>query len=231
MSINRRRFLTGSLQAGAVLVGAPLLASPLFAESNPGQRPILLLHSAGNFPVASAIQRTWRAMGVPVAASLMLDEELLFDTVALRRALRDAKGMRLVGVMDACSDTLLGEAIRDVGGTLLLRGTHAHSATVSLHVLQTATMAQGCGAAMATALEANGEPFSLGESAYSGAGTTDMAPAMTLPSGDWSMTLGAALALVAAGTWQPAARLAPVRSSACQGANTHASCISLIADI
>ena len=212
MSVGRRRFLQGSVSAGAVLLAAPagLFAGPA-AFPAPWYRiaaavhPILLLRSPDDEPFALPAQRTAQRCGVASIGSLVLAEELVGSPGALRTALGAHRGATLVGLMDDRAATLLEETVRDLGGSVCCRGQHRgmlRDGAASRHAFMTTAATRGIGNTLAGTLRADEAAFLVREHALcedrAGAGQVD-----SLPDAPWPAVLGVSYALMAAGLWIP----------------------------
>ncbi len=212
MSAGRRRFLQGSVSAGAVLLAAPagLFASqaacpaPAYPIAAAGH-PILLLRSPDDEPFALPAQQTARRCGVTSIGSLVLAEKFVGSTAALRAALGAHRGTTLIGLMDDRSATLLEETVRDLDGSVCCRGQHRgmlRDGAASRHAFMTTAATRGIGNALAGTLRADEAAFLVREHAWcedrAEAGQVD-----SLPDAPWPAVLGVSYALMAAGLWIP----------------------------
>ncbi|MFO1265404.1 MAG: hypothetical protein U1F67_00530 [Rubrivivax sp.] len=216
MSLDRRRFLQGCTGAGLLATSAALGAQPLAmlaAPPAPGARalprPLVLLRAGGDEHFARAVLRATRPASGTEIESLTLDPAQVRAPGALRAALVARSGATLVGLLDDCTHTLVEEALRDLGASLLCRGQHHGSpsgAAGSRHLFTTTARTAGVGAALAGALAADGRAYLVREQSLSPA----------VPGADafgrrldprWPVALGDAYARIASGRWDP--RLAP----------------------
>ena len=165
MSVRRRSFLQGSLSASVLLLAAPagLLMSKEAAAGVPARssaadaRRILLLRSAGDDAFARPALQIALRNGFSPVESLVLSERLVGSPGAVTNVLSQYRGARLIGIMDDCTHTLLEEALRDLGGSVLCRGHHRgllHEAAASRHAFMTTGATRGIGSALARALTA-----------------------------------------------------------------------------
>ncbi|MEN5107307.1 hypothetical protein ABE521_00390 [Pseudomonas sp. TWI672] len=201
MNISRRGLLRASFQTTLVAASSSALASPLLSNiSQPNGSIVLLTNISQGRMISSALQ-TWRSLSVSNITEHVLDEHLLFDSAGLRTLLLNHRGSRVVALVDSCADSLLHEAIRDIHGTLLLRGTHAAGATFYLHALQTSQKTQGCGAALARAISQPGVDTWVSERNQGTLAKASSNIALNLPRGETPEAIGSALALLAANAW------------------------------
>ncbi len=211
MSVRRRSFLQGSLGASVLLLAAPagLLTSREAAAGVPARssaadaRRILLLRSVGDDAFARpALQMALRNGFSPVE-SLDLSERLVGSPGAIANILIQCRGARLIGIMDDCTHTLLEEALRDLGGSVLCRGHHRgllHEAAASRHAFMTTGATRGIGSALARALTAQRAEFLVQEHSLFDDGV-EARDAGSLPAAPWPQVLGTSYALMAAGLW------------------------------
>lgn len=241
MSINRRDFLTKSLQAGALLVAAPSIAAPFRAlspafgtapEKTP--RPIVLLRTAGDESFIDAAKASLQRTGRSPHAELALTDWLAFDASALRRELGSHRGARIAGVMDNGTGTLLEEAIRDFGGAVVCRGLHSGDVTqrgFSRHQFTSVPESEGIGAAFASAMKADGQSFVVQEIALHEPRHSAGSQRASLNRGPWPSLLGASLAQLAAGVWKPGPFAAEIRTGSGTDFTSRRSFVSIVADI
>ncbi|MFO1409724.1 MAG: hypothetical protein U1F06_05005 [Steroidobacteraceae bacterium] len=119
------------------------------------------------------------------------------------------RGATFVGLLDDCTHTLVEEALRDLGASLLCRGQHHGSpagAAGSRHLFTTTARTAGVGALLASALAADGRAYLVREQSLSPAtASTDAFDRRLDPR--WPVALGDAYARIASGRWE--SRLAP----------------------
>jgi hypothetical protein len=246
MSVRRRGFLQGSLSASALFLAAPagLLMGEAAAAGIPvrssasGTRRILLLRSAGDDAFARpALQMALRNGFSPVE-SLVLGERLVGSPGAVAKVLSEYRGARLIGIMDDCTHTLLEEALRDLGGSVLCRGHHRgllHQAAASRHAFMTTGTTRGIGSTLARALTAQEAEFLVQEYSLFDDGLSDdeveARDARSLPAAPWPRVLGRSYALMAAGLWT----VGPVRAEQRRGTATEPprsqAFVSLVAEV
>ncbi|WP_408598473.1 hypothetical protein [Pseudomonas sp. PLMAX] len=201
MNISRRGLLRASLQTTAIAASSSALAFPFVNNIDQSSKSILLLRNVEQGRLISAAIQTWRSLSISNFSEQVLDESLLFDSMSLRSILANNRGSRVVALVDSCGDSLLHEAIRDVDGTLLLRGTHAAGATFYLHALQTSQKTQGCGAALARAISQTDLDTWITEFSQSTSQPRTSKISLNLPRGETQEAIGSALAILTANAW------------------------------
>lgn len=211
MSVRRRDILQGSLSASVLLLTAPagLLMGKAAAagiavrSSGSGTRRILLLRSTGDDAFARPALEVALRNGFSPVESLALNEQLVRSPGGIANVLSQSRGARLVGIMDDCAATLLEEALRDQGGSVLCRGHHRgllHEAAASRHAFMTTGTTRGIGGTLARALAAHDAEFLVQEHALFDDGV-EVRDGCSLPAAPWPQVLGSAYALMAAGLW------------------------------
>jgi hypothetical protein len=212
MTVGRRKFLRGSLSAGALLLTVrshAVMAEAASAgiptrSSRPNGRPFLLLRSAGDDAFAlPAMEIARRHAGSPLA-ELELTHKIVGAPSVLRGELAQYRGVRLIGVMDDCTHTLLEETLRDLGGSILCRGHHRgrlNSAAASRHYFVTTSATHGIGTALARAMTADGAAFLVREDALY-ENESRSRDRLVFQAAPWPAVLGKSYALMAAGLWE-----------------------------
>jgi hypothetical protein len=231
MSLGRRRFLQGSVSAGAVLLATP---TGLLAEQTAAAGcPILLLRSPDDEPFALPARRTAERCSLSSIGSLALAEKLVGTPGALRTALEAHRGKTLIGLMDDRTATLLEETVRDLGGSVWCRGQHRgmlRNGAASRHVFMTTAATRGIGSALAGTLRADAAAFLVREHALcedrGGAVQAD-----SEPDAPWPAVLGASYARMAVGLWSPRPVIAELQRGMVADAPGSQPYVSLIAKI
>jgi hypothetical protein len=241
MSVRRRSFLQGSLSASVLLLAAPaeLLMSTADAAGLPvrsstsGTRRILLLRSAGDDAFARPALQVALRNGFSPVDSIDLSERLVGSPGAIANVLIQCQGARLVGIMDDRTHTLLEEALRDLGGSVLCRGHHRgllHEAAASRHAFMTTGATRGIGSALARALTAQRAEFLVQEHSLFDDGV-EARDAESLPAAPWPEVLGSSYALMAAGLWTAGPVRAEQRRGTAAEAPRSQAFVSLVAEI
>ena len=241
MSVRRRSFLQGSLSASVLLLAAPaeLLMSTADAAGLPvrsstsGARRILLLRSAGDDAFARPALQVALRNGFSPVESIDLSERLVGSPGAMTSVLGRCRGARLIGIMDDCTNTLLEEALRDLGGSVLCRGHHRgllHEAAASRHAFMTTGATRGIGSALARALTAQRAEFLVQEHSLFDDGV-EARDAGSLPAAPWPQVLGTSCALMAAGLWTTGPVRAEQRRGTAAEAPRSQAFVSLVAEI
>lgn len=241
MTVCRRHFLQGSLSAGALVFAAPsgLIAGEAAPAGLPARssvadgRRFLLLRSAGDDAFALPAMQVARRYGAYPVASLALSEKLAGAPSALQAILSQHRGMRLIGIMDDCTHSLLEETLRDLGGSILCRGRHRgllNGATASRHSFTTTAATHGIGSAMASAMTANGTAFLVQEHSHC---EDALAPrgGLSLPAAPWPAVLGTSYALMVTGLWTVGPAIAEHRRGAVADHPRSDAFVSLVAEI
>ena len=225
MSVDRRRFMAGCSSAGLIAAtpalagacGLEALAAPaatVASAATAPQRPVLLLRADDDAPFADHVLLAARRAGLATIDSLPLTPARLRSPGALRAALEPQRGAVLLGLLDDCSQTLLEECLRDLGGSVLCRGQHYGSTrrdADSRHLFTSTPASRGIGATLARSLAAGRGAYLVREQSHgaathaAAAGTVDDRAA---PGPHWAAALAIAYVRMAAGHWRPAPLLA-----------------------
>jgi hypothetical protein len=196
-------------------------------------RRLLVLRSAGDDAFALPAMQIARRYGAYPVASLALSEKLAGTPSALRTILSQHRGVRLIGIMDDCTHSLLEETLRDLGGSILCRGRHRgllNDATASRHSFTTTAATHGIGSAMASAMTANGTAFLVQEYSHC---EDALAPreGLSLPAAPWPAVLGTSYALMVTGLWTVGPAIAEQRRGAVADNPRSDAFVSLVAEI
>jgi hypothetical protein len=241
MSVRRRDFLQGSLSASVLLLAAPagLLMGKAAAagipvrSSNSGTRRILLLRSGGDDAFALPALQIALRNGFSPVESLVLSERLVGSPGAVTKVLSQYRGARLIGIMDDCTNTLLEEALRDLGGSMLCRGRHRgllHEAAASRHAFTTTGATRGIGSTLARALTAHQAEFLVQEHSLFDDGV-EARDAGSVPAARWPEVLGTSYALMAAGLWTAGRVRAELRRGTAAEPRRSQAFVSLVAEV
>lgn len=167
--------------AGAAAAPAPA-ARPVLALVNPGAAESGFLHGARATGPRLRIQRVGRDL------DFMLDFE---------RQLRNGQPMRVIGLLDDASATLVVDMARSAGARVQWLGQHTAKAGFTRHRVLNTDMAEGCARHLGRQLHRCGGGFSLTEERLNGtlaprqlAGSSRMGS----QSGQWVASIGYLLA-------------------------------------
>ena len=241
MTVCRRHFLQGSLSAGALVFAAPsgLIAGEAPSAGVPARssiadmRRLLLLRSAGDDAFALPAMQVARRYGAYPVASLALSEQLAGDPAALRTILSQHRGVRLIGLMDDCTHSLVEETLRDLGGSIVCRGRHRgllNEATASRHSFTTTAATHGIGSALASAMTANGTAFLVQEHSHCEVALVPR-DGLPLPTAPWPAVLGTSYGLMVTGLWTAGPVIAEQRRGAVADNPRSDAFVSLVAEI
>lgn len=253
MSVDRRRFMAGCSSAG-LIAATPALATPHgFAAlaggtaSTAADPRLVLLRTDGDALFAANARRAARRAGLTSIDSLELASARLRSPGALRAALEPRRGAVLLGLLDDCSQTLLEECLRDLGGSILCRGQHFGSSSRiadSRHLFTTTPASHGIGGMLARTLASGRGAFlvreqspvqltgdaaaiATAEAAGDTAGDATAGSARLDP--HWAAALGIAYVRMAVGQWRPAALRTQVRRGSIAPAPDFQPLVSLLA--
>jgi hypothetical protein len=241
MTVCRRQLLQGSLSAGALLLatpsrliaGASALAGDTAPASHSHGRPLLLLRSADDDAFALSAMQVARRHHVSPVAAIALSAGIVGAPDRLRSALAQYRGARLIGLMDDCTHTLLEEALRDLGGSILCLGRHRGlmSCTVgSRHSFTTTSATQGIGTVLARAVAADGTALLVQEHSLCGDEIMSR-DGSAMQAGAWPAVLGASYALMAAGLWVAGPTVAEHRRGVATDHPRSEAFVSLVAEV
>lgn len=199
MNVARRALIKGMAlgSLASVTLASPALgfANAAVGAPNPTARPLLALISG---PLAeSAFLAGIHA--APQGAPIQVERtDLGLDFIlGLQQRLQSGQPLRVIGLVDDASATLIVDLARSSGARVQWLGQHSAAAGTSQHRLLSAEAAHGCAAQLGQRLQRCGQAFSLSEQrlhssrvpfalkAAAGAGEQ---------SGQWAATLGFALA-------------------------------------
>lgn len=174
-----------SIRALAGTTAAPAAAAaarPVLALVNPGAAESGFLHGAIAAGPRLRVQRVGRDLG------FMLDFE---------RVLRSGQPMRVIGLLDDASATLVVDLARSAGARVQWLGQHTAKAGFTRHRVLNTELAEGCARHLGRQLHACGAGFSLTEERLNGtlaprqlAGSSRMGSR----SGQWAASIGYLLA-------------------------------------
>lgn len=171
MSINRRRVLKGAALSGLATVAggcAQALAAAASMPTSAGS-PVLVLISAIE-PGSVFLQGA-----LAVADSRLRVHRVSHDLdimLALERELRGAQPLRIIGLLDDASATLLVDLARSTGARIQWLGQHSAAADISHHRLLTPDGADSCSRQFSAQLQACGTAFSLRDERVNAAAST-----------------------------------------------------------
>lgn len=186
----------GSVRALAGTTAAPATATavkPVLALVNPGAAELDFLHGAMAVGSRLQVQRVGRDLG------FMLDFE---------RLLRSGRPMRVIGLLDDASATLVVDMARSAGARVQWLGQHTAEAGFTRHHVLNTDIAEGCSRQLGRQLHACGVDFSLTEERQNGTRAPRQLAGSSRRgsrSGQWATSIGYLMASL--GT--PAARTAP----------------------
>lgn len=205
MSVSRRSVLKGmalgsaaamtlgsSAQLLADIGAAPAgggLATPALVLVNGGAAEVDFLHGA-----RAALGSQVQVRRVSSDLAFMLDFE---------RQLRSGQPMRVIGLLDDASATLIVDMARSAGARIQWLGQHAAAAGLTRHRLLNTDIAEGCSRQLSRQLHACGAGFSLSEERQNSAAPPRQlaaAPRNGEQPGQWASSVGYLLA--AMGTQQ-----------------------------
>lgn len=194
-----------SVRALAGTAAAPAaVAKPVLALVNPGAAESGFLHGAMAAGPRLRVQRVGRDLG------FMLD---------LERQLRSRQAMRVIGLLDDASATLVVDLARSAGARVQWLGQHSAKAGFTRHRVLNTDMAEGCARHLGRQLHRCGGGFSLSEERLNGTlAPRHLAGAsrMDSRSGQWAASIGYILASLGTRTAMMAP-LAPARSKLVTG--------------
>lgn len=176
----------GALAGTAVAPAA--VARPVLALVNPGAAESAFLQGARAAGPRLRVQRVGRDL------DFMLD---------LERQLRSRQAMRVIGLLDDASATLVVDLARSAGARVQWLGQHSAQAGFTRHRVLNTDMAAGCARHLARQLHRCGDGFSLSEERQGGTlAPRQLAGASRMGSrgGQWAASLGYLLASLGART-------------------------------
>lgn len=197
----RRGFLVGTAQLGALALAAP---SAIFAA--PAQeKPIVLLGSGnrGEHAFFASFNSQLQLSGSGALKPLSLSPAQFKAPGQLQTLLASQRGSMVIGFLDACSELIVSQLIRNLGGAIWIQGEHAADATgLSRHHFLSTPSSAGIGSAMAGCLDQGCSPYSVSVRQL---GRVDDSPAATAPhvASQWTTALGTHYADIATRRWRP----------------------------
>lgn len=221
MNLSRRELLYTSLAAGTMLA-MPSLAWPLVSE--PGIRPRRLGRLGlliGENGVEAADFRegavaACQSLGLAAPQVFAFDRTWLCDFRQLRQQVAATAGTPIIGLFDDASALLIGEAIRELGGSICCSGAHAAAGPTetSYHRLLCVQSSTGIGIALARSLAAAGRAGVVHEATLAPPPAPELAADHNYrppPLGSWPTALGLLLVHVGAGAWRNGPAVAETR--------------------
>lgn len=196
-----------SVRALAGTTAAPTASGavkPVLALVNKGAASSVFLHGA----MAAGLRLQVRTVGPDLG--FMLD---------LERELRHSQLMRVIGLLDDASATLLVDMARSAGAPAQWLGQHTAEARFTRHHLLTTDIAESCARQLGLELHRCGAGFSLVEERQNGAMTPRQlagSSRMGGRSGQWAASLGYLLASLGTGV-AATAPLAPATNAPVTG--------------
>lgn len=174
-----------SVRALAATTPAPTArgaVKPLLVLLNEGAAVSVFLH--GTLAVGSRVQV--HTVGPDLGVMLELEREL-----------RRCQSMRVIGLLDDASATLVVDMARSAGARVQWLGQHTAEARFTRHHLRTADIAEGCARQLGLELHRCGTGFSLVEEHQNGTiASSQLADSsrMSDQSGQWAASVGYLLA-------------------------------------
>lgn len=207
MSISRRRLIGATLGGGAIAAVSLPVAWAAGSDrpvAPPQYPPRLLLGDGAPDAFVEGARLALAATGLGVTGSQVVhhgEVDTLADSIAWLQA---GCGRRLIGLMDDAEATLMQQMARD-GRLRWLSLAHHSQGTGndfhSRHVVTALPSNGGLAHALAVDLAAAGRDFLVTDRPV-GASTAAPASISGKPgAGEWEMTLGETLGLIAAGRW------------------------------
>lgn len=202
MTVDRRFVLKGIVLGGAAGVvlsrTVPVLGGMPPAPAQRYVRPALALVGGG--AAAAAFQQGARIAAGPQLQVQQVDPGLGF-MLAFERQLRTRQPLRLIGLLDDASATLILDLARSAGARVHWLGLHTADAGTTRHRLLNTDLAEGCARQLGHQLHACGIAFTLNEERQG-----SIAPARQLAgptrngarSAQWAYSLGHLLASLGA---------------------------------
>lgn len=199
MSVNRRFVLKGMALGGAA---ALTLGNPAQALASLGAAPAattaatptLVLVNAG--PAEPIFLQGARAALGPQMRVQRVGSDLV-TIVEFERELRRGRPLRVIGLLDDASATLVVDMARSAGARVQWLGQHAAAAGFTRHRLLSTEVAEGCSRQLSRQLHACGAGFSLTEERQNSTASPRQlaaAPRSEAHSGQWAGSLGYLLA-------------------------------------
>ena len=195
MSVNRR-FVLKSMALGGVAglaMAIPFRALASTVNGTNNNLPVMVLTNG------SAIESAF-LHGANTGNSRLQIQKVSSDLAFMldfERQMRNSKAMRIIGLLDDSSATLIMDMARSAGARVQWLGQHTAEAGFSRHHLVTTNSADGCSRQLSRQLKACGAGFSLHEERHSGsmAARQLVKPTPTgNPSTQWASSIGYLLA-------------------------------------
>lgn len=218
MSVNRRFVLKGmalSSIAGLAINSSvrALAGTTATAPTANTSAPVLVLLNEGaaesgflyGTTAASDSQLTVQRVGADLGFVLNFE-----------RQLRSGQPMRVIGLLDDASATLLVDIARSAGARMQWLGQHTANLRFTCHHLLSTALAESCSLQLTRQLQACGAGFNLQEERQSGLMTSRLLAAPTQQDNQWIPSLGYLLASLGADAAVPAPMM-PVGSKPLTG--------------
>lgn len=163
MTVERRTVLKGMLATASwSAVGIPRISWS--SSSGPDSRPVHLL--IGRTPHGEAfgaeVLGAAQAAGQTVSVSRLAAGHA-YSPERIRVVLEEARGGRLIGMLDPAACVVFMEIARDAGARLVWEGTHAADGAVSRHAIVSVPGFHGVAEELASALSGGAGSFAVAE--------------------------------------------------------------------
>lgn len=212
MSVTRRDFLYTSTVIGATVLLSPIvngsqMTTQTFGLTSPPRTVKILRSGAAHVEFEAGVRESLDTRSPGHMQSIAGFMETAFeDFDQLKRYLGGAKGTAIVGLMKDSESIFFNEAIRDIGGSIVCKGSHIETATFSQHEFVTTRASAGIGSVFGHRLAHGQHSACIQEVTLHTPVAPFFEPEVENNPGDWSWyrVLGYHLGQVASGSWSMA---------------------------